>query len=85
MRYIYAVKDSATDSFGMPFFLHSRGEAMRHFTDAVRADPQRSEIAKHPDDYTLHEIGLYDEKDGSLAPSKPEQVMRGKDAVIPKE
>lgn len=85
MKYIYAVKDSATDTYGLPFFLNSRGEAMRHFTDAARANPEQSQIAKHPEDYTLYEIGMYDETDASITAQTPEQVMRAKDAIIPKE
>lgn len=85
MKFIYAVKDSATDNYGIPFFLNTRGEAMRHFTDAARANPEQSAIAKHPDDYTLHEIGIYDEKDGSITGAKPEQIMRAKDVILPKE
>lgn len=85
MKKIYAVKDSATDSYGMPFFLNTRGEAMRHFADAANANPDQSAIAKHPDDYTLHEIGTYDETNADIKSTTPEQIMRGKDCIITKD
>lgn len=68
MKYIYAVHDLAVDAYGMPFFLNSKGEAMRSFTDEVNSSNANSAIAKHPEDYVLFELGEYDEKSGTITP-----------------
>ncbi len=61
---IYTIHDSKAEAFMNPFFLNSKGEAIRTFTEAVN-DPQ-STISKYPDDFTLFEIGIYDTDDGLI-------------------
>lgn len=62
----YVVYDSAAEAYGVPFFIRSKGEAVRGFAQAVK-DPQ-TQINKHPADYTLFEIGEYDEISGEIKP-----------------
>lgn len=61
---IYSVYDSKVEAYLQPFFLRSRGEALRAFQE-VCSDP-KSKFFKHGGDYTLFEIGEYDEISGLI-------------------
>ncbi|WNK12965.1 MAG: nonstructural protein [Microvirus sp.] len=84
MKHIYAVKDLAVQAFGMPFFLRSKGEAMRSFQDEVNRTDGKSSVAQHPDDYELYNIGEYDDATGAITPMTPELVARAKDLLTPR-
>lgn len=72
---IFSVYDIKSKSFGQPFYSLTRGTAIRSFTDLVN-DPQTS-INKYPDDFTLFEIGTFDDNSGEILPSSD-----GKQSVI---
>lgn len=81
---VCAVKDSAADAFGRPFFVPTIGLAMRSFIDEV--NNRESPFNAHPDDYTLYEIGDFDDNSGALVSLEtPRQVMRGKEALTSAE
>lgn len=64
---VFSVFDSAVGAFGAPFFVPTRGLALRAFIDeASRVD---SNIAKHPLDFSLFELGDYDESTGQFVNS----------------
>lgn len=63
---VLAVYDSKVEAYLSPFFMRSRGEALRGFESAVN-DPQTS-FCRYPADYTLFEIGEFDESTGRIAP-----------------
>ena len=46
--------------------MRSKGEAIRAFSNTVNSP--ESQFSKHPGDYTLFEIGEYDEETGTLIP-----------------
>lgn len=54
---VFAVYDSKAETYGRPFFMTTKGEALRGFID-ISNDPQ-SHINKHPSDFTLFQIGEY--------------------------
>ena len=56
---IFSLYDSAVGAYNVPMFLRSRGEAIRSFQAA--ANEGDSNISKWPDQYTLFEIGTYDD------------------------
>lgn len=56
---IFAVYDSAVAAYMSPFFMHSRGQALRAFADT--AEDASSSIGKHPKDFTLFELGEYND------------------------
>lgn len=56
---IYCVYDSKVKSFGTPFFFKNNGEALRGFSEV--ANDQKTQIGKYPADFTLFEMGEYDE------------------------
>lgn len=69
---LFSVYDSKAHIFNAPMFLRSKGEALRTFTDTAN-DP-KSQIAKHPEDYSLHHIGSYDDNTGVVTPQNPENM-----------
>lgn len=66
---IFSVFDSAAQGFLQPFFFSMPGQAIRAFSDAIN-NPTH-EFAKHPQDYTLFQIGSYDSLTAELTPSVP--------------
>ena len=81
---VCAVKDSAADAFGRPFFVPTIGLAMRSFIDEV--NNRESPFHAHPDDYTLYEIGEFDDNTGALVSFEfPRLVIRGKEALTSAE
>lgn len=59
IRKMFTIYDSKAELYLAPFFMKTKGEALRAFTDTL-SDPQ-SQIAKHPQDFTLFELGEYDD------------------------
>ncbi|QXP07926.1 MAG: nonstructural protein [Arizlama microvirus] len=62
---LFTCYDSKLEAYMQPFFMTTRGQALRAFTDTVN-DPS-SIFAKHPEDYTLFEIGEYDDQTGDIS------------------
>lgn len=61
---IFAVYDSKVAAYAQPFHMESIGAAIRAFADTCE-DPQ-SMLCKHPHDFTLFQIGEYDDTTGTL-------------------
>ena len=59
LQKLFAIYDSKAESFTNPVYLNSTGLAVRTFSDSVQ-DPE-SQFAKHPADYTLFELGTYED------------------------
>lgn len=56
---VFTVFDAGIGSYMRPFFDVARGAALRSFADIVQ--DKNSAIGKHPQDFTLFEIGEYDD------------------------
>ncbi|AZL82742.1 nonstructural protein [Apis mellifera associated microvirus 6] len=56
---VFSIYDSAISTWLPPMYARNKGEMLRNFADAV-ADPQ-SKLAKHPSDYSLFELGTFDD------------------------
>jgi len=61
---IYAVYDNKVESYLNPFTMRTRGEAVRSWADVVNDD--KTQFHKHPADFTLMEIGEFDQDTGQL-------------------
>jgi len=61
---MFSVFDSKVGAFMNPFFVRSTAEAIRVFSDAV-SNPQQG-FCKHPEDYTLFEIGSWDDQTAAI-------------------
>lgn len=56
---IYSIFDSASGLYCRPFFTQSDAEAIRSFSD-IATDSEHP-IGKHPADYTLFRVGIFDD------------------------
>lgn len=61
---IFSVYDSKSEAYLQPFFMQSRGAAVRAFVD-IANDPSHA-FHKHSADYTLFELGEYDDATASF-------------------
>lgn len=74
---IVAVHDRALDAFLPPWTTPATGAAIRAFQDAIN-DPQ-SPMQKHPDDYDLYQLAVYNDGTGRITPlDEPKQIAIGK-------
>lgn len=63
----FSVLDSALGAFGRPFFVQTRGVAMRSFMDEVSRPSDSGNpniVGDHPDDFALYAVGSFDEESG---------------------
>lgn len=60
----YAVRDAKAEAYLRPFFADTRGVAVRSFSDAV--NDGSSPFFAHPEDYSLWELGAFDQESGVL-------------------
>lgn len=63
---VFAVYDAKAENFGMPIYMHNKGEALRAFTD--QANDGQSMISKHPEDFTLFHLGEFESSTGIHVP-----------------
>ena len=76
---VYTIFDTASGAYMRPFFLQSDGQAMRSFKD-ISTDADH-EIGKHPEDYSLCRIGMYDDTKGRLYPEDSEVLATALEMV----
>lgn len=69
---VFSIYDRAAQAYGRPFVAPHVGIAMREFEDVVNND--KSDLFRHPDDYSLFEIGIFDDSSAELEASKPKQL-----------
>lgn len=62
----FAVYDGLAEVFSHPFHTFNKATAIRGFTEQVN-NPE-SQFAKHPTDFSLHEVGEFDDKNGMMTP-----------------
>jgi hypothetical protein len=56
---VFSIYDSAISTWLPPMYSRNKGEMLRNFSDAVQ-DP-KSNLAKHPSDYSLFELGTFND------------------------
>lgn len=69
----FTVYDSKTEVYLQPFLMQTKGAAIRAFADTV--NDQSSQFAKHPEDFTLFEIGEYDDSTANMIPYDVKQPL----------
>lgn len=62
----FTVYDSQSEAYLPPFTMQTKGAAIRAFSDSV--NDTSTQFYKHPQDYTLFEIGEYDDQTATLRP-----------------
>lgn len=81
IRLVVSVFDSASETFGQPFFVTAKAQAIRAFSDEVNRKDANNELCKHPDDFTLYMLGEFDDSYGTFNSTAPEQLIRGKECI----
>ena len=66
MKKVYSVYDSKAEAYKAPFVAVSRGVALRMFR-AAALDPE-SDLHRFGGDFTLFEIGDWEERQGAFRP-----------------
>lgn len=61
---MFSILDGKSGIYNQPFSAVSTGVALRMFTDLVN-DPKTA-IARHPEDYTICELGTFDDTTGTF-------------------
>jgi hypothetical protein len=61
---IYSVFDSKASAFMLPQFYQTAGIAERAFSEAVNT--KDTPFNKYPEDFTLFELGVYDDENASF-------------------
>lgn len=80
-RIVVAVRDRAMDMYLQPFMVPTVGAAVRSFADEINRHDAEAVMSKHPEDYDLYQIALFDENTGIYSDNKPRQIAVGKDMV----
>lgn len=61
---IFSIYDSKAEYYLQPFFMQTKRDAIDAFKALVNDD--KSRISKHPADFTLFEVGEYDDLTGKF-------------------
>lgn len=70
---IFGIYDSKAEAFLQPFFAKTKSEAIRVVTDAVNHG--NDNFSKHPEDFTLFELAVFDDSDGLIVPNEVKQSL----------
>lgn len=65
----YSIFDNKALQYHTPFFASTDGAAVRSVADLV-SDPNTT-VGRHPGDYVLYCVGLYDDQLGAMVPISP--------------
>ncbi|AXH74342.1 MAG: nonstructural protein [Microviridae sp.] len=76
---VFAVFDKAVKAYTKPFYVRSRGEALRSFVDAC--NDEKMEFARHAGDYSLYYVGEFDDNAGTFSTIDPERVITAVECV----
>lgn len=79
--HVFAVYDRAAGAYLPPFFVRSKAEAIRMFTESVQDG--KSPFSKFPSDYTLCGLGYYDDVSGAFSTDDHgvESVIRATECI----
>lgn len=73
IKNIYSMYDTAVKAYMQPIFADATGGLIRELTDLLKN--QDHAFTKHPEDYTLFQIGTYDEKTAEIIPCNPTKII----------
>lgn len=76
---IVSVKDTAAQAFGRPVFVPTVSVAVRSFRDEINRPDSKEDMAQHPEDFELYEIGSFEDTTGVITVVEPRLIARAKD------
>lgn len=66
IQYVFSIYDQKAGAYLKPFFAPSKGLVLRELADTVNS-PDHA-FAKHAADYTIFELGSWDDNDAKFSP-----------------
>lgn len=75
------VRDVKSEVYMRPWFAQTAGAAIRAFSDEVLRDASDNTLSRHPEDYALYEIGLFDDNEGKVYPYDVPKLLIHADQV----
>lgn len=72
---IFAVRDTAAESFMPPFMALNQFVAERSFGDAV--NDYETPMGRHPEDFALFQVGEFDLMTGVISACEPRHLVLG--------
>lgn len=72
MLHAFALLDTKTGHFNVPFFFPHPGMAVRAVIDL--AGDSNTTVGRHPADFTLCQVGAFDDQAGVFLPATPQQL-----------
>ena len=69
---IFSIHDSKTGAFMTPFTNFNNATALRTFSDAIKQPD--TNLHNHPEDYSLHRIGTFEDDTGTVVPEPPKNL-----------
>ncbi len=73
VKNIYVIYDSKAGLYNTPFFMVNDQVALRSFTDL--SQDKSTDVGRHPEDFTLFKVGLYDDVIADFQLFKPAETM----------
>ena len=70
---IFSVHDSKAEAYLPPIFFKTAGEAIRAFETSCR--DENTNLFRYPSDFTLVELGEFDEPSASIATHKIPKIL----------
>lgn len=82
MKYqVCTIRDAQLSTYSPPFYTKTKGEARRSFRDAVNNTDPNNMLKKHPEDFSLWAVGLWDDETGFFEKNEPELMEQAKTIV----
>lgn len=78
---MFTVHDAKAETFMAPFFVPSKGLAIRAFEDAINSNSHH--FGEHPADYTLFSLGSFDTDQGEFSLTDRISIGNGVEFVNP--
>jgi len=72
---IFTIYDSKAKAYLTPFFLHAEAMAVRVFADCINDSDHQ--FGKHPEDYTLFNIGEWSDEKAKFLTNNPIAIGNG--------
>ena len=72
---MYSLYDSKTEAYIPPFYSKAKGDAIRQITQVINDANSKHDFAKYPEDFTLFELGVFDDSTGIITPHMVNENM----------
>ena len=82
--FIFTIYDQISEKAGNIFTTSTIGEAERQFHDALDNAQEGSLFRTHPQDFSLHLLGAFDEEALAITETKTQEITKGKPSSKPK-